>query len=215
MRNKKGLLLISTGLLLVAAALSLTGYNLYDEYRASQSAKQVIDQLDKFLPTQDIWDEAAGPGDLPTENMEELEIPDYILNPNMEMPVQNIDGLDYVGVLHIPTLGLELPIISEWSYPRLKITPCRYKGSAYLGNLIISGHNYKTHFGGLKNLQVGDTVTFTDMDGNVFSYEVAVLETLMPTAIEEMESGDWDLTLFTCTLGGQSRVTVRCVQKTD
>jgi sortase A len=28
-----------------------------------------------------------------------------------------------------------------------------------------------------------------------------------------MESGDWDLTLFTCTTGGQSRITVRCVLK--
>ena len=48
------------------------------------------------------------------------------------------------------------------------------------------------------------------MDGNVFRYEVVELETLMPTAIEEMTSGDWDLTLFTCTIGGGSRVTVRC-----
>jgi sortase A len=25
-----------------------------------------------------------------------------------------------------------------------------------------------------------------------------------------LNSGDWDLTLFTCTIGGVSRVTVRC-----
>ena len=36
------------------------------------------------------------------------------------------------------------------------------------------------------------------------------METLMPTAVEEMESGDWDLTLFTCTVGGRTRVAVRC-----
>jgi len=36
------------------------------------------------------------------------------------------------------------------------------------------------------------------------------VETLQPTAVEEMCSGDWDLTLFTCTLGGKFRVTVRC-----
>ena len=27
--------------------------------------------------------------------------------------------------------------------------------------------------------------------------------------IEGIESGNWDLTLFTCTVGGQSRVTIR------
>ncbi len=52
------------------------------------------------------------------------------------------------------------------------------------------------------------------MDGNVFSYEVALLEILQPTDVDEMEGGDWDLTLFTCTVGGKSRVTARC-ERTD
>ena len=47
------------------------------------------------------------------------------------------------------------------------------------------------------------------MDGNVFTYKMVERETLLPTSIEAMESGDWDLTLFTCTVGGQSRVTIR------
>ena len=51
---------------------------------------------------------------------------------------------------------------------------------------------------------------FTDVDGNVYNYEVAELETLQPAAVDEMKSGEWDLTLFTCTIGGQTRVTVRC-----
>ncbi|MBR2949549.1 MAG: sortase [Lachnospiraceae bacterium] len=112
--------------------------------------------------------------------------------------------------LEIPAYELNLPVISQWSYPKLRMAPCRYEGSAYLDNLIISAHNYNSHFGNLKNLQMGDLIVFTDMDGNVFEYRVAERETLMPTAIEEMKSGDWDLTLFTCTLGGQYRVTVRC-----
>ena len=62
----------------------------------------------------------------------------------------------------------------------------------------------------LKKLQPGDAVTFTDMDGNVFSHEVMALETLAPTAVEEMTEGDWDLTLFTCTVGGTTRLAVRC-----
>ena len=46
-------------------------------------------------------------------------------------------------------------------------------------------------------------------------YEVSRVEQLERTAIEEMESGDWDLTLFTCTVGGAARVTVRCQQTDD
>ena len=35
-------------------------------------------------------------------------------------------------------------------------------------------------------------------------------EILEPTMIEDLKAGNWDLTLFTCTLGGRTRVTVRC-----
>ena len=76
--------------------------------------------------------------------------------------------------------------------------------------MVIAGHNYSGHFGTLKNLAPGDALSFTDIDGNVFSYTVVELETLPPYAVEEMTSGDWDLTLFTCTVGGQSRLAVRC-----
>lgn len=76
---------------------------------------------------------------------------------------------------------------------------------------MVAGHNYRSHFGKLANLSPGDPVTFTDMEGSAFSYIVMELETLPADAVEEMTSGDWDLTLFTCTLDGQSRITVRCV----
>ena len=48
------------------------------------------------------------------------------------------------------------------------------------------------------------------MDGMIWEYEVAAVDILQPTDIEDMTAGDYDLTLFTCTYGGQSRVTVRC-----
>ncbi|HIX11183.1 MAG TPA: sortase, partial [Candidatus Agathobaculum pullistercoris] len=64
-------------------------------------------------------------------------------------------------------------------------------------------------------LNTGDTVTFTDVDGNQFTYAVSLIEDLPGTAIEEMQAGEWDLTLFTCTLGGRSRVTVRCERTAD
>ena len=198
-RKKRSSILILTGLLLIAAALFLTGFNLFDEYRAERSVDSVLQQM----MLQD------------TPVLREGEIPDYILNPGMDMPVETIDGMDYIGTLEIPSLDLVLPVLSEWNYPNLRVAPCRYTGSAYQGNLIIAAHNYPSHFGNLKHLQEGESVRFTDVEGNLFSYKVVVRETLEPTAIDEMQSeedGAWDLTLFTCTIGGQSRVTVRCVQ---
>lgn len=201
MNHKPGNRLILLGLLLIAAALVLTGRNLWQAQRADRAAAQALAQLEQQLPAPEP--EPVLPG-------AELEIPDYLLDPNMDMPVQTINGQDYIGVLNFPTLSLQLPVISQWSYPRLDLAPCRYAGSAYTGGLIVAGHNYTAHFGRLNRLHTGDPVTFTDVDGNLFRYEVAELTILAPTAIEEMTSGGWDLTLFTCTLGGQSRLTIRC-----
>lgn len=204
-RTRKGRAFVAAGLLLLLAALGLTGYNLWDDARASASASEGYEQLEKLIPK----GEAVWQG---TDSAGEVLYPDYVLNPDMEMPTLEIDGHDYIGTLEIPSLELSLPVLSEWSYPKLKLGPCRYTGSVYRDDLVIAAHNYTRHFGSLKNLAEGDTVIFTDVDGNVFTYEMAVMETLMPTETEEMTGGDYDLTLFTCTYGGQSRVTVRCEQ---
>ncbi|MDY2937339.1 MAG: sortase [Fusicatenibacter sp.] len=210
-RKQEGFLWIALGLLLIAAALFLTVFNLYDELRAEKASSQAVNYIEEYLVTEppvEISTTATEEPD-PLLRDEQTVIPDYVLAPNMEMPVETINGIDFIGVLRIPALELELPVISEWSYPNLKTAPCRYSGSAYLNNLIICGHNYASHFRKLKNMKEGDLATFTDMDGNVFTYKMVERETLLPTSIEAMESGDWDLTLFTCTVGGKSRVTIR------
>ena len=203
--SKRGKLCTALGLLLLAA-LGLTAYNLWLDARASMSVDVVLERLTPTLSSRQSELPALSSG----EALEEAFVPDYVLNPEMAMPEETIDGRNYIGVLDIPALGLSFPIISEWSYDALQIVPCRYSGSAYLDNLVIAGHNYRSHFASLSQLQPGDTVTFTDMDGNVFSYEVSSLETLSPYAVSDMTSGDWDLTLFTCTVGGQSRLAIRC-----
>lgn len=204
-KNWIGKIFTITGLLLFAAALALSVYNLWDGYRAEQSREKLLEEYrDK---NQNISDEG--------EQAEESDgqIPDYQLNPEMEMPeitLEDLDGAACIGVLEIPKIDLKLPVLSEWSYPLLKKAPCRYSGSAYLDNLVIAAHNYRTHFGKLKELEMGDEVIFTDAAGNRFEYKVAVVEALTPQSVEDMTSGEWALSLFTCTLDGKNRVTVRC-----
>lgn len=209
MKNHKGKISITLGLLLIAAALLLTAYNLYDGYRAGQAASQALYRLKERIPERAQSEPVRMPGEGPASPAE-IELPDYVLNPEMEMPTEEIDGVDYIGTVCIPALELELPVISECTRPNLKIAPCRYAGSAYLDNLVIGAHNYRAYFGPLKNLSQGDEVIFTDMDGNVFCYEVIAMEVLGPTAIEELVFGGYDLTLFTCTVDRASRVAVRC-----
>ena len=201
--NKWSKRFIGIGLLCLLTAVCLTAYNFWSDARAGKTADHVLRQMDQ-LGGDSVQDEHAA-----------KEVPDYILNPRMDMPTQEIDGQNYIGTLQIDTLELSLPVISEWSYSRLQIAPCRYTGSVYMDNMVIAAHNYTSHFGRLKELSQGDTVTFTDIDGNVFRYQVTDIETLQPYSVMEMTSGDWDLTLFTCTIGGRTRVTVRCERTAD
>lgn len=205
MAKTKYKVMLGAGLLLIAAALALAAYNVIDAQRAARSAAQALEALSQTTAVSAADPEEASADDAPA----------YLADPEMPMPTVSFDGNDYIGRVDIPALGLSLPVISEWSYPRLKIAPCRYTGSAYLDNLIIAAHNYSSHFGNLNRLNTGDTVMFTDVDGNQFTYAVSLIEDLPGTAIEEMQEGEWDLTLFTCTLGGRSRVTVRCERTAD
>lgn len=120
-----------------------------------------------------------------------------------------IDGYDYIGTLLIPSLNLELPIMSKCDYKRLKIAPCKYYGSVDTNDLIICGHSYKKHFRYLKNLKQGDKIMFIDANENTHVYEVLELEVLNTTDVEEMIENDFDLTLYTCTDGGLKRLTIR------
>lgn len=199
-KTMKGKLLTGVGLLLIAAALLLTVYNIRESDRAGAESEEMVVRMESL--TADL------PERLETEKKE--LVPEYKKNPEMEMPTVEVNGQECVGMIEIPALGLKLPVISEWSDAKLKKAPCRYSGSAYLKNMIIAGHNYSTHFSGIKRLNPGDSVVFTDADGNVFSYEVAEIETVGGYDIEKMEAGDWDLTLFTCTNKGKARAAVRC-----
>ena len=211
MKSKTGMgnILLAAGALFLATALLLTGNNLYEAYQAGQASERLSQEVRSRIESQAQEESSLSQAALAGG---EEETPEYLRNPEMEMPVVEIEGNGYIGLLEIPALGLSLPVMSEWSYPNLKLAPCRYSGSAYTGNFTIAGHNYSTHFGPIRELNAGDSITFTDMQGNRFAYEVQVVETLEATAVADMVSEEWDLTLFTCDLSGESRITVRCLR---
>lgn len=212
----KGKQLMVIGLVLLIAAFLLMGYNIWSEHRAERASDKAAVELQEILL-----------------GLQDIDYINYHDVPDMEMPVQMVAGQNYIGLLSFPSLGLMLPVIDEWSYPSLKLAPCRYTGSAYDGTLVIAGHNYRTHFNRIKTLQTGDEVIFTDMAGNEFKYYVKFTEILQKDKVAEMTGGimesdweksassnfvkpnEWDLTLFTCTYGGHTRLAVRCVQTID
>ena len=190
MKKKIGNIMMILGIVLVVSALFLFLYNQWDAYRAQKDAQNTLDQLKEKISLENQIDDANG-----------------------EMKTISIDGKEYIGYLSIPALDLELPVMSKWSYQGLKIAPGRFYGSTYGHDLVIAGHNYAKHFSSIKWLEETTEVDFIDVENRVWSYQVSEIETLQPQQVDEMveKNDNWDLTLFTCTTGGQSRCTVRCV----
>lgn len=189
---------MTAGLIALLAAGGLSGYNLMEEKMADMKSAKTAAELSVHIPSNKATD---------------LTVKNEILSDSAdptEVKTMQVDGNEYIGILSIPSLDLTLPIMKDWNYTLLKQSPCRYEGYVKDNSLIIAGHNYQKHFGQLYKLKNGDSITFTDITGKIYRYKVFKVETLAGTAIEEMKSGAWDLTLFTCTPGGVNRVTVRC-----
>ena len=190
------------GAALILLALSFFGFNQWEAQQAEQSVEDILLQLLKEIPDETNAAEIL---------RQPMGTPVEYLDPSaFEMTEVEIDGYAYIGYLSIPSLELKLPIMSSWGYPQLKIAPCRYFGSVRSKDLVLLAHNYKKHFGRLKELQEGGAVLFTDMDGVTYEYTMVAKDILPPAAVEEVTAGEYDLTLFTCTPGGASRVTVYC-----
>ena len=187
MPKKSGVILISLGAVLILAALLLFLYNRSEDRRAGQEAESLLEDA-----------RSAMAADTDPEPQEEL--------------AEEIT-YDYAGVIVIPDLSLELPVIDQWSYARLKVAPCRQSGAAADGDLVIAAHNYKSHFGYLDRLEPGASVIFTDMEGTVYRYAVEEIRQLEPEDAEDVSSvfsSEYPLVLYTCTPGGKARVAVFC-----
>ncbi len=186
-KRNKGIVLLSLGFLLLLAAGGWYLYNTLEDKSAGQQAAELLEQFDARQNS--------------VTNSE---------HPTEDLPTITVGGEAFCGKVFIEALGIELPVYDEWSYTRFKTAPCRYIGSIETNDMIIAAHNYKSHFGSLNQLRMGDEVLFTDALGSVHRYAVREISLLDGTAVSDMKSGGWDLTLFTCTKGGEQRVTVRC-----
>ena len=190
MNKRIGILCIILGFCCLLASVGLVVYNRMEAKNAETAAAEILSDVQQIT---EAAEERPAEGDAPRE-----------------MAVADVDGNPCIGVLSIPVLELELPVLTDWSYEKLKTAPCHYYGSCYESDFVIAAHNYPAHFGRLSELQSGDLVLFTDVSGEVRCYEAVLLETLPPEATLEMITSGFDLSLYTCTPGGGSRVTVRC-----
>lgn len=204
MRKNFGTVLLAVGILLLTAALFLVSYNSAEESRAAAAVEEVMPALSEAIAAHEtaLALKMPPPTDTPQMRDDPPEVEKVVL----------VDGEAYLGYLTIDALSLSLPVRRALTEQNLKRSPCRYAGSAEARGFVIAAHNYRRHFANLAALAVGDAVRFTDAAGNVYAYAVSQVETLDAADVSGMTDENWDLTLFTCTFGGERRVTVRCTK---
>lgn len=214
-RDRTSRLLIVAGVLMLLCAGAWVLRNHLLQQQAGEAARENLQVLIEQMP-EPVSETAEGVESVTYLDLkildagQQVEIPDYLLDSNRDMPEEEVEGVPYIGYLELPVLDLKLPVCAETNDWYLQLAPCRFSGSAYLDTMVIGAHNYVTHFGSLGLMKYGDEVIFTDMDGNVFRYEVVDFESLLPNQAEDLTSGDWDLSLYTCTFNRQNRLVLRC-----
>lgn len=197
-KQKQGALLTLVGLCMVLAAMFLYMAQQQQDKQAGENATVLLRQLELSRMSVPVAPE-----------MEKVEGATPAETLSLDMPEKEYLGYTMIGTLRVPAVGIELPILRDWSYQLLNVAPCRYTGSVTTGNMIVMGHNYRSHFKPLHKVAVGDEVTFEDANGRVYHYQVEQITYLHKTQGEELPSS-YPLTLFTCTEGGQNRIIVRC-----
>ena len=170
-KRRIGTVLLVLGFLAAAAALILTASNYRDDIEAGKSALADLHKMEEMLgidadgdgligstPIEDYY-KAHGMDASERSSVRQEDVknaPVYELHPDMTMPTVDADGHTYVGFLEIPAIKRILPVMDAWSYPNLKIAPCRFVGTVYAHDMIVCAHNDDRHFGLIKTLEEGD-----------------------------------------------------------
>lgn len=209
-KSKKGRLPVILGTVLLLAALSLVLWNNYRQQTSSKKMNGILSSLLLQMPQAD--DDLSSNGALGQNNSKNdaAALPNQSETSYSEEYIE-VEQKRYIGVLQIPSLNLELPIMADYSYNELYNSPCRYFGSIETSDIVIAAHNYRYFFGPIDNLNSGDKLIFTDVNGCVFTYSVVQSEIISANDVGLLlaDSDEWDMTLFTCTWSGTSRIVVR------
>ncbi len=190
MNKRKVPLILILGIFLVLISFSLMIAFQIRVHTGSLHSQKIVSKIDGILPERT-------PG-----------VPE--IYPSSDMPVLEIDGVDYVAMLEIPSFGVTLPVADQWDSNKLSSSPARFSGSAYNQTFVIGGADYSRQFGFCDQIQHGALVTVTDMTGTQFTYTVSGVDRAKHAETQWLTSADCDLTLFCRDMYSMEYIAVRC-----
>lgn len=178
MKTGKGILIqrlcVAAGILLLAGAVITLVLWRWNIHSAQKQAKDYTDTLRTLIPA-------------PQDAVPEVRS-------NNAMPVLSVDGTDFVGLIEMPRYGSALPVSASWG--KSSRYPCRFDGSIYDGSLQVGATTQKGQYDFYRELSVGDTVIYTDMEGNRYTLEITSLRYAQHADQAALQREDAPFTLF-------------------
>lgn len=131
----------------------------------------------------------------------------YELEPETPKIINSVPAGTELGILTIEKIDLKLPVIEGTTADGLKIAPGHVPETAAIGdigNAVIAGHrnySYGSMFNRLGEVELGDMISFTNVEGETMSFEVfEVVEIEPDDPIAFIQPEDKSIiTLYTCT----------------
>ena len=126
------------------------------------------------------------------------------------------NGYNVVGIINIPKLGIEFPILDITNDDSMKVSVTKFWGNNVndIGNFTIVGHNNLdgTMFSNTKKLKIGDEIVLTDLSDKTLKYRIFDKYIIEPNDVSCTESVNKDqreVTLITCTNGRRNRLVIK------
>ena len=129
---------------------------------------------------------------------------------NNTMAAMQIDGVNVVGVLEFPQYGRTLPVASQWDTALVSSMPCRFTGSIYDRTIILGAVDGSMQLPFAAQMEVGDRVLLTDMEGGRYTYRVAAIHHAKHATLEKLQSGDYPMTIFVRVSKTSEYLLIRC-----
>ena len=204
---------------LLCALSSYAIYAEYDRNKSEEVSKEILQEISFREPTKLVDEEVvvvrlnAIPEEEDVATTEVVQIEQQV-NVEEEQKLTASDGTSYytIGVINIPSINVNYPILSTYTDELLKIAPCKFHGPNpnEVGNLCIAGHNYRNSkfFSKVPNLQLGDTIEITDLSGRMLTYTVYDKFIVNPDELactSQLTNGKKEITLITCTNDNKQR----------